>query len=145
LKALPAGKNSKVLLVKIDSDSEEDPRNAMETVLGNSIDHIDVAIANAGTCKWDPVETLSVDTLRFHHNINTIGPLLLFQAFWPLLQKAAEPKFIIISSSLGSLVEGPAYNLPSAAYGASKASINYMLKLLHRDHPNLIAMPVCPG
>ena len=52
LATLPAGRNSKVLLVKIDSLSEDDAGNAIETVLHNSIDHIDVVIANAGDTKY---------------------------------------------------------------------------------------------
>jgi norsolorinic acid ketoreductase len=146
LTTVPTGRNSKVLLVKIDSLSEDDPKNAMEIVRRKFfIDHVDIVIANAGDSKFAPVDKVSVEMMKYHYNVNTIGPLLLFQSVWPLLQQAAKPKFIVISSTLGSLVQGPGYKLQSGAYGSSKAAINYLLKLLHRDHPNLIAMPVCPG
>ena len=145
LATLPAGRNSKVLLVKIDSLSEDDAGNAIETVLHNSIDHIDVVIANAGDTKYGPVATLSAEILKYHLNLMTVGPLLLYQASWPLLQKSMHPKFIVISSTLGSLVEGPKYGQASGAYGASKAAINYLLKILHNENPSLVAMPICPG
>ena len=145
LTTLPTGRNSKVLLVKIDSLSEDDADNAMKTVLHNSIDHIDIVIANAGDTKYGPVATLSAEMLKYHINLMTVGPLLLYQASWPLLQKSINPKFIVISSTLGSLVEGPKYGHASGAYGASKAAINYLLKIIHNENPNLIAMPICPG
>ncbi|KAF2670126.1 NAD(P)-binding protein [Microthyrium microscopicum] len=145
LLTLPTGENSRVILVKVDSLSTSDPSHAIKDVQENSIDHIDVVIANAGHCEFGPVVSRTAEDLQQHFNVNTIGPMLLFQAAWPLLNKAKEPKFIVISSTLGSLVEAPKYGLPSAAYGASKAALNYLTKIINIEHTNLIAMPICPG
>jgi norsolorinic acid ketoreductase len=147
LTTLPTGKNSKVIIVKIDSLVEDDAKDAIAG-LDSSIDHIDVVIANAGDSKNSPVATVSIESIKYHHSLNTIGPLLLFQAAWPLLQKSTGPKFIVISSSLGSLIDGPKYvasGLHPGAYGSSKAAINYLVKILHHEHPELVTLPICPG
>jgi norsolorinic acid ketoreductase len=146
LSNLLTGENSKLILVKIDSLAEDDAKKAIETLVQeHAIDHLDVVIANAGDCKYAPLATVSLESIKYHHSLNTVGPLLLFQASWPLLQKSTGPKFIVISSALGSIAEGPKYKLPGGAYGASKAAVNYYVAVLHYEHPELVALPICPG
>lgn len=41
-----------------------------------------------------------VDMLK-HYKVNVIGPVLLFQAVLPLLEKSEKGKFVAISSSAG--------------------------------------------
>ncbi|KAF2805676.1 NAD(P)-binding protein [Mytilinidion resinicola] len=144
LETLPKGTGSTLLTVKIDSLSPTDAKAAI-AALPPSFPHIDLVIANAGVTVFNPVLDITVDEYLYHQNINVLGPLLLFQATWPLLQKSAAPKFIVISSSLGSVKAGPEWGMPSGAYGASKASINYLTRKLHFEHERLVALPICPG
>lgn len=142
---VPKGKNSRVLLVKIDNTSQEDAKKAISVVQQNSIDHIDVVIANAGISHPASIETITEDHFLGHFNTNTLGPLWLFQAALPILQAAQGAKFVYITSTMGSITEGPAYGVPLAAYGASKAAANYLVRIIHRDFPNIIGLAVCPG
>jgi norsolorinic acid ketoreductase len=132
-------------VLKLDSLSETDPKDVVAILPGYSISHIDVVIANAGVMKCNRITEISAAEYREHQNVNVIGPLLLFQATWKLLQKASNPKFVVISSTLGSVGIGPTKNVPSGSYGASKASVNYLMRKLHFEHPELIALPICPG
>ncbi|KAF2489381.1 NAD(P)-binding protein [Lophium mytilinum] len=144
LVTLPKGTGSTLITIKIDSLAPTDAKTAVST-LPSSISRIDLVIANAGVTVFNPVLDITVDEYLYHQSINVVGPLVLFQATWPLLQKSVSPKFIVISSSLGSVKVGPEWGLPCGAYGASKASINYLTRRLHYEHEGLVALPVCPG
>lgn len=112
------------------------------------VDHIDVLINNAGSV---PPMTRAIETtaedLRATFETDTIAPLMVFQALWPLLQKSKRlsPKLIMITSSVGSIAEMEP--LPGGAYGPSRAAKNWLTKALHQEHKNegLIAIALHPG
>lgn len=70
--------------------------------------------------------------------VNTLGPLVLYQAFASLLVPGA--KFVVISSLIGKINDAIPYSY--IAYGASKAAVNYITKKLDQETPDLIAFPV---
>lgn len=81
-----------------------------------------------------------------HHRTNTIGSLVLFQAVEPLLRASiALPRFIVLSSSLGSIGDMEKVPEVSTAYGSSKAALNYIVRKIHLEYPYLIAFPLHPG
>lgn len=128
LKSSPTANGSKLLLVHIDSSSLDDPKKALAKIEQAGIDHIDVVIANAGGYPTPvPIDSVERKDLMSCFEVNAAAPLLLFQTFKPLLQKASSPKWIVISTSAGSInyigVIG-AHILP--AYGASKAALNWL-------------------
>jgi norsolorinic acid ketoreductase len=55
-----------------------------------------------------------------HYKINTIGPLLLFQATLPLLNAATKPKFVIMSSGAASITIMNQLPFDAAPYCCSK-------------------------
>ena len=77
--------------------------------------------------------------------VSTVGPLILFQAAWPLLQLSETPKFIVISTIVASIADMNDIQFPATANGASKAAINYIVRKLHFENPSLIGMPMHPG
>lgn len=77
--------------------------------------------------------------------MNTVGPLVLFQSAWPLLKSSPSPKFVIVSSTAGSLASTEHVPIANAIYGASKAAINFIALKIHWENPELIIFPVCPG
>jgi norsolorinic acid ketoreductase len=109
------------------------------------ITHIDTIIANAGAGEtFQSTISTPLSELRQSFEVNTLGPIKLFQAACPLLKRSANPKFIFISSSLGSIgaMEG---NVPSLAYGVSKAAANYFVRKVHFEHEEVTAVAVHPG
>ncbi|KAI8808541.1 short-chain dehydrogenase [Cladochytrium replicatum] len=149
LSELQLASGSRLIIVKIESASESDPFTAVEDLNSiHGIDHIDVVIANAGIAEQGgPISSITTKSLREHWEINTLGPLLLFQATWPLLQKSKErhPKFIGISTLLSSV--GMDQSFPATAYGSSKAAFNYIVRKIQIDHGTngLISFPIHPG
>ena len=147
LTSLPTAAGTTLIILKIDSQSPTDPLNAISTLqTTHNITTIDVVIANAGLgATWVPVLQTTPELIRELHEVNTIGPLLLFQATWPLLQKSKNPKFIFMSTGLASFVLAEHLKAPSAAYGASKAAGAYLARKIHFEHENLTTVILYPG
>jgi norsolorinic acid ketoreductase len=128
LKSFATADNTKLLLVHIDSASVDDPKKALAKVQDAGIDHIDVVIANAGGYLTPaPIDSVGREELMSCFETNAAAPMLLFQTFKPLLQKAKAPKWIVISTSAGSI--GYVSVIGShilTAYGASKAALNWL-------------------
>ena len=74
-----------------------------------------------------------------------IGPLALFQVVLPLLQISTKlEQFVTVSSPIGSIGGMGPDPAPMAAYGASKAALNYLTRKIHFEYGCLISFPVSP-
>jgi NAD(P)-dependent dehydrogenase (short-subunit alcohol dehydrogenase family) len=147
------GADSALHILQVDlskNPSTEDIRNELQTATGG-LDHINTVICCAGhVTPMVPTLAISPDDLRACIEVNAIGPLTFFQAFWPLLEKSsaatgAPPKFIVLSSSVGSI--GAMEPFPGGAYGPSKAAVNHITKSLHVQmaESGLVAVALHPG
>jgi NAD(P)-dependent dehydrogenase (short-subunit alcohol dehydrogenase family) len=74
---------------------------------------------------------------------NTLGPLLVAQAFRPLLAKSSAPRIINVSSSGGQLADGADGWAP--AYCISKTALNGVTVQLAAALPTFAVNSVCPG
>ena len=145
LSSLSTAHRSKIIAVKIDGRSDTDAQDAIRLLQDvHQILKLDVIIANAGIAPGlaTVLETTTED-MRDCFEVNTVGALRLFQAAWPLLEVAANPRFFVISSSLGSLSQMEP--LPGLAYSCSKAAVNWMTRKLHFEHEQLVASVFHPG
>jgi norsolorinic acid ketoreductase len=107
---------------------------------------IDSVIGNAGIGSgWVSVAESNVAEAIQHLNINAAGPLGLYLAVRPLLLKASEPRFVVISSELGSISMQAERKIPDAVYGMSKAAVNFLVNKIHNEEEKLIAFPIHPG
>ncbi|KAK7433022.1 hypothetical protein QQZ08_000495 [Neonectria magnoliae] len=138
--AIAKGHNSSFDVVQLNFTAAPSPLQISQAF---TIDHIDVLINNAA---FSPPMTLAAETpaddLRLAFEINTIGPLMVFQALWPLLQKTAAPKLINVTSSVGCITHQEA---PGGAYGPSKAALNWLTRALHVQNEGLVAVALHPG
>ncbi|UKZ78910.1 hypothetical protein TrVFT333_006656 [Trichoderma virens FT-333] len=142
---LPHGTESSLIIVKIDSLDTPSAASGIASI-SNQIDHLDLVIANAGILnQFGPVSEMSPDEISAHVAVNTVAPIALLQASKPLLQNAAHPRFVVISSSIGSIAEVEAHPAQLGAYGASKAAINYLMRKVHFEETWLTSMVICPG
>jgi norsolorinic acid ketoreductase len=151
LSSLEVGSGSSLIVVEYDAALDASPAEAVTTLqTRDSITAFDIVIANAATGEFSgrPLEAPLQGT-RDDFNVNTVGPLALFQATFPLLsaavRKGSTPRFITITSTVGSI--GDMENCPSLAtgYGASKVALNWITRRIHFDHPEFIAFPIHPG
>ncbi|MBS0183952.1 MAG: SDR family NAD(P)-dependent oxidoreductase [Nitrospira sp.] len=113
---------SSVTPVVLDVTDQESIDRAVKAI-AQTVDHLDILVNNAGILddNDDSVLNLPVDRLRRMFETNTIGPLLVTQAFVPLLRKSAAARIINITSGVGRLTD-----MGSAvpAYGISKTALN---------------------
>jgi norsolorinic acid ketoreductase len=146
LKAVVPASLSRLIIIKIDSTSETDAAKAVEEIKSQGITHIDTVIANAGLGSyWGSALETPASAMVDHYKVNALGPLLLFQAVWPLLEAAKTPKFITIGTPVGSIGELESFPLPSMAYGSSKAALHFITRKLHFEFPALISYTIGPG
>ncbi|PUZ25575.1 short-chain dehydrogenase [Chitinophaga parva] len=128
---------------------------AARAAIGRKAGCLDVLINNAGISGGAPYTAIAASPEQFLavFNTNVIGVARVTQAFLDLMQKAAHPRIVNVSSSVGSLTlqsdpAWPAYDYGKyAAYGASKAALNmYTVHLAYelRNTPFKVNA-VCPG
>jgi len=93
--------------------------------LARQTEHLDVLVNNAAILLDDGGNVLDLDgdTALKTFATNTIGPMLVTQAFQPLLAQSKEPRVINVSSGAGQLAEGlqdwaPAYSMSKTALNA---------------------------
>ena len=148
LASLPTGAGSKVIVARYDAASTTAAAE-MATYLREKhhIQHLDVVVANAGILKqFGPAKDIKAEELQEHLLINTIAPILLYQATTTLLNHSPkEPKFFIISSSMGSNALMDNYPMPMIAYSLSKAAVNFAAGRIHREEKRIVVMPLQPG
>lgn len=148
---LPKGSDTKLIVVKLDSIVETDAAAAVAEIRELGITSLDVVIANAGIAQGGTsVRNTSVANTQKHFNVNAIGPLTLFQATADLLQasKTGSPKFVAVSTVIGSIGSQEILaNFPktSSPYGASKAALNWFMRLLSFEEPWLTSWVFHPG
>jgi NAD(P)-dependent dehydrogenase (short-subunit alcohol dehydrogenase family) len=115
--------------------------NTSETVR-----HLDVLINNAGILDHDEgsIFDLPPERLRRMFETNTIGALLVTQAFLPLLRKSQSGRIINVSSGAGQLSDmgtwAPAYSISKTALNGVTGQFAAAL-----GGSNIAVNSVCPG
>ncbi|KII88997.1 hypothetical protein PLICRDRAFT_160008 [Plicaturopsis crispa FD-325 SS-3] len=148
LQALAAQHPHTVRIVKLTSGDAEENAEAVAEV-GRVAGRLDVVIANAGISKfYGLARETPAGEMREHYEVNVVGTLVLFQAFTAPLGTTARPhpKFVAISSFGGSIAVGA--TLPGvgiAAYGASKAALNYLVRRINAENEFLVSFAIHPG
>ncbi|RDW76331.1 SDR family oxidoreductase [Aspergillus mulundensis] len=150
LSSITPSQNSTVhiILLSFSADTPTTPSQILNTLATiQNITHIDVLIANAGfAAPMTPALHTTAPDLRSSFETNTIAPLLVFQAIWPLLKSAkSAPKAVFMSSSVGCISAQEPF--PGGAYGASRAAGNWLTRAIHLQHEEdgLVAFAMHPG
>ena len=144
LKALP-GKNIDV--VQLGNEVEKDTKKVAEYVK-QKYGKVDVVIANAGVFILGPILKAKPEDVLHHTTVNYVNVFILFQELYPLLKAAGQSKFIGMSTRAGSIAEIPNLGpFEVAAYGASKAALNFFLKraALESKADGITVSPIHPG
>jgi NAD(P)-dependent dehydrogenase (short-subunit alcohol dehydrogenase family) len=121
---------SNVKLLQIDV-SDPDSVTAAASKLASEIDALDILINNAGIAGGQPqnLSLCALSLLKEVFDTNYFGAIQTTQAMLPLLEKAAQPVIVNVSSELGSLAmqtaEGRNQNWDNVhVYGSTKTALN---------------------
>jgi len=133
-----------VTFLKIDISKPDSIRNAAEE-FGKHSDRLDALINNAGILLDDDKDVLTTTPEIFETTLrtNTLGALLVSQAFVPLLKKSDTPRIVNVSSGGGQLDGGADGWAP--AYCISKTALNGVTVQLAAALPKFAVNSVCPG
>jgi NAD(P)-dependent dehydrogenase (short-subunit alcohol dehydrogenase family) len=106
---------------------------------------VDVLINNAGVFKngEGAFKNLNLQMVENEIAVNALGPMRVTLAFFKLLDKAAHPVVVNITSQMGSIAD----NNSGGFYGyrMSKAALNMFTKSLSIDLPKATVLSLHPG
>jgi NAD(P)-dependent dehydrogenase (short-subunit alcohol dehydrogenase family) len=109
-----------------------DRPDTFEDFAGTLDEPVDVLINNAGIADSDSsIRSLTSEAMERVYRTNVFGPALLTRSLLPVLRRGSRRIIANVSSSLGSLASTPGGF--SYAYCSSKAALNMLTVLLHRD------------
>ncbi len=130
--------------MKIDISKPESIRRAAEEFSQKS-DRLDALLNNAGILLDDDNTILTITPEIFETTLrtNTLGALLVSQAFVAFLEKSDAPRIVNVSSGGGQLTDGADGWAP--AYCISKTALNGFTVQLAAALPKFAVNSVCPG
>lgn len=131
LQELTASYADQLKIIELDvSDSASVDRGCEE--ITRRADRLDILINNAGTApKPDEqrIEDIDEEAVGRVFNVNTLGPLRVTRALFPLLRASDNGRVVMIGSSAGSIAsQGGGRGVP---YCVSKAALNMLTRLLY--------------
>src|SRR5207237_1532497 len=130
--------------LKIDVSDHVSIREAVAE-LAKMVDHLDVLVNNAGIIVYgdDAIWKATPDQFETTMRTNTLGPLMVAQAFQPVLARSSAPRIVNVSSSGGQLHDGA--DGWSPVYCISKTALNGVTSQLAAALPKFAVNAVCPG
>src|SRR5438552_7202562 len=133
-----------ITVLKIDVSKPDSIRSAAEEFSRKS-DRLDTLVNNAGILLDDDKDVLMVAPETFETTLrtNTLGALLVAQAFVTFLKKSGAPRIVNVSSGGGQLAGGADGWAP--AYCISKTALNGVTAQLAAALPKFAVNSVCPG
>ncbi|NXG79593.1 GSFK dehydrogenase, partial [Baryphthengus martii] len=155
-----ASKHPNLVIIPLEVTDPSSIKAAAATVgehLGGS--GLNLLINNAGVAKMSSLENETLEDMTRIYTTNTIGPMLLGQAFLPLLKKAAQASpgsalscskaaIINMSSYGGSIASPSGWDLMQVvSYRCSKAALNMLTKcqaLGYQEH-GVLCVALHPG
>jgi NAD(P)-dependent dehydrogenase (short-subunit alcohol dehydrogenase family) len=133
-----------VTVLQIDVAAAESVERAAEE-FSRQADYLDALVNNAGILLDGDKDVLTITPETFETTLrtNTLGALLVAQAFVLFLKKSDTPRIVNVSSGGGQLTDGADGWAP--AYCISKTALNGVTVQLAAALPKFAINSVCPG
>lgn len=146
-------KNPNVIVIQLDTSDPSSVNSSVKEVQkylnGRKLD---LLINNAGVIKHDNLQSQTSEDMLHIYNVNVVGPMLVTQAFYPLLKRAegaGKSAVVHISALLGSNenVDHTFSFLPVISYRCSKAALNMLSRCQAEGYKQdgIISVAMCPG
>jgi NAD(P)-dependent dehydrogenase (short-subunit alcohol dehydrogenase family) len=136
--------DGEITFLEIDVAKPDSIQRAAKQCAGE-VDRVDALVNNAGIALDEDEDVLKISGDMFETTLrtNTLGPLLVTQAFLSLLKKSDAPRVVNVSSGGGQLADGADGWAP--AYCISKTALNGVTSQLAAALPKFAVNSVCPG
>ncbi|PYI07784.1 NAD(P)-binding protein [Aspergillus sclerotiicarbonarius CBS 121057] len=151
LHTLPKHPTTTLLLLPLESTTPTDYPTLLTSLQTHGITHLDTIIANAGICPPEGTPaTVPVADMQSAFEVNTLGPIRLFQTLRELLfegkKMGREVKWVSVSTGAASLGLFEVTKVGwLMAYGVSKVGGNWVTLAMHTEEPWLVTFAVHPG
>lgn len=119
--------------------TDPEHRAALAAAVGTRLDLLVLNASTLGTSPLPPLADYDLDGLRRTVEVNTIAPLGLVQLLLPAVRRAGG---VVIAVSSDAAVEG--YE-GWGGYGASKAALDQLARVLAAEEPTIRVYAVDPG
>lgn len=144
---------SNIKIIELDVSASLSTIKEKLTVLDKiAPDGVDVVLQNAGIYREfeGPSASISLDTFTDHFDVNTLGPIKLYQAVFPYWTKAHDgvtKKFAFVSSGAGSFALQAKNPFLTYGYGLSKAALNFFVAEIARENADnsRVVVSIHPG
>ncbi|KAM6430319.1 C-signal-like isoform 1-T1 [Liasis olivaceus] len=155
-----AAEHQQIVIIPLDTCDPSSVKAAAAKVAGHLKGAgLNLLINNAGILKLSTVETETPENMSEVYKTNVIGPMIVSQAFLPLLRKASQESsqkgmgcskaaIINITSECGSITNPFAWNLNELiSYRCSKSALNMLTKCqsLHFAKDEILCITLHPG
>lgn len=146
LNALKPAYPDHLTVVQLDA-SDEDSVTACREAVAAETDSLDLLLNNAGINipqAKQAIGSITAETMLHVLRVNTVGPLLVAQAFLPLMKQGKNPRIVNFSSGMGSIgleLSG------QIIYSTSKAALNMVTRRMAQDSAfdGMIVVTLDPG
>ncbi|XP_068116059.1 C-signal-like [Hyperolius riggenbachi] len=148
-----AQKHPNVKIVQLDTTDAASVKASVKEVEKHlNGQRLDVLINNAGAFNHNSLETQTAEDMMCIYNINVVGPMLVSQAYHPLIKRekgSGKAAIVHISALLGSLEEVPELfsGFPVISYRCSKAALNMLSRCQYVGYKEdgIITIAIHPG
>ncbi|KAH7134959.1 hypothetical protein B0J11DRAFT_517248 [Dendryphion nanum] len=128
---------------------------AAAAIVTSKYGKLDILVNNAGVATF-PKDLSVREQMQRSFDINATGPLIVSQAFLPLLKHSTltspKPRIVNVSSIAGSITQcvtrsAPMYTIRGAPYRAGKAAMNMVGAVVAKDadEVGVQVLSYCPG
>ncbi|XP_044126438.1 C-factor-like [Bufo gargarizans] len=146
-------KNPNVIVIQLDTTDPASVSTSVKEVEKHlNGQQLDLLINNAGVLTHNNLESQNAEDMLRVYNINVVGPMLVTQAFYPLLKRAegtGKSAVVHISALLGSLEDVPHLfsHFPVISYRCSKAALNMLSRCQSEGYKqdSIISIAIHPG
>ena len=110
-------------------------------------DRLDILVNNAGAVWGEPIDDFPQDGWDKVMNVNLKSPFFLTQKLLPLLEKAGSHDHPARVINVGSIDGLHVTHLPTFSYGASKAGVHHLTRILamHLAERHINVNAIAPG
>ncbi|TFY79838.1 hypothetical protein EWM64_g4173 [Hericium alpestre] len=146
LQELKKTSEGRLHLVQLDANNAESIQASVseaEKILGSR--GLNYLVNNAGVVHGkDTAFAMTAKDVTDTFITNVVGPMLVSQAYLPLLDKAERKVIMNVSSGYGSIGRQESGKLV-AAYSISKAALNMLVTKQAQERPDIISYVINPG
>jgi len=129
--------------IALDAADDGSIQRAFQAVQQRGVGKLDLLFHNAGVSGEEDLLKTTRAELDSVFTTNVSGPMVITQAFLPLLKAASQPKVVFMSTIMSSMSMNMGGGM--ACYRITKTALNALMRQFAGDVRGLVALSMHPG